>query len=310
MTMDACTRPSHTGRRRGIFNISRLAAFCLALVLSGPALTATNPDIEPENDQTNSISPSSDHEVAIAAVATGEESASFSARLTDASTRHAKNLQWQIFDSAGERLLDATLTTASLPLKPGYYRVEARLGTIAIEEHFTLLEGNSIAITFVLNAGALRILPRLKGTTPPEITSRSLVYALTGKKSGELVADSGTPGEPLTLSAGKYRIESRMGLGNAIAITDVEIRPGITSALEINHNAGIAHLSYQGSSIRAVAWQIKQGAIVLVTGINGSEANLVLRPGDYVAVAQVGGETIATNFTIIDGQLREVVIGD
>ncbi len=310
MTMDACTRPSHTGRRRGIFNNSRLAAFCLALVLSGPALTATNPELEPENDQTNSISPSSDHEVAIAVVAEGNESASFSARLTDASTRYAKNLQWLVFDAAGGRLLDATSTTASLPLNPGYYRVEARLGAIAIEEHFTLLEGNSIAITFVLNAGALRILPRLKGTTMPEINSRSLVYALTGKKSGELVADSSMPGEPLTLTAGKYRVESRMGLGNAIAVTDVEIRPGITSALEINHNAGVALLSYQGPSLATVAWQIMQGQAVLVTGIKGAQANLVLRPGDYVAVAQVGGETIATNFTIIDGQLRDVVIGN
>ncbi len=308
--MDACTRPSHTGRQRGFFHRSRLAVFFLTLALSGQALAATNPVLEPENDQTNSISPSSDHEVAIANVAAGSESASFSARLTDASTRYAKNLQWLVFDAAGERLLDATSTTASLPLKPGYYRIEARIGAIAIEEHFTLLEGNSIAINFVLNAGSLRILPRLKGTITPDIMTRSLVYALTGKKSGELVADSSMPGEPLTLTAGKYRVENRMGLGNVIAIADVEVRPGVISALEINHNAGIAHLAYQGQSPQVVAWQIRQGSTVLVTGLSGMQASLVLQPGDYVAVAKIGDDTITTNFTIVDGQLRDVVIGN
>ena len=92
-----------------IFDSSRLAVFILAIALSGQAFPATNPGLEPENDQTNSISPSSDHEVAIAVVAEGSESASFAARLTDASTRHAKNLQWRVFDAAGEQLLDANV---------------------------------------------------------------------------------------------------------------------------------------------------------------------------------------------------------
>ena len=271
---------------------------------------ATFDELAPENETTASIQPSAHHELAIDQVAHGAETATFSARLTDASSSLAKDVSWRIRSDAGEVLLETASTTASLALVPGLYRVEATYGGIKLEESFTLLEGNALQLRFVLNAGALRVLPRLKGTTPPDVTSHTRVFALSGKAKGQLVSKELMPGEMLTLAAGQYRIESRMSFGNAFAVTDVKIRPGVISGVEIDYRAGIARLNYVGAPNANVQWDIKRGDIVEISAIKGLSASLVLQPGNYTAIARVGEETLTATFKVVDGESRDIMLGN
>ena len=313
--MDACTRPSHTRRQTRAANRLRLAALlsCAAVALSlvaSPSLPAAITDLAPENEQTGSISPSSQHEVALRPVAAGQEMALLSARLTDDSAAPIKDLNWRVRNSAGDVVYDGSATTAAIALQPGYYSVEARFGAVRLDETFTVLEGNSIDLRFVLNAGAVRILPRIKGPASPEITSQTRVYALTGKARGTLVSQSDRPGEIINLAAGQYRIESRMLAGNAVAVIDVKIQPGVMSAVEIDHRAGLARFAYVGAPSAKVEWEISRGSTAELTHLGGLNASVVLLPGDYVVTARIGKESLTASFAIKEGEARDIMLGN
>jgi len=310
--MDACTRPSHTRRQTRVANRLRLAALlcCAGLFMAGPALPATFQDLAPENEETASVSPSAQHEIAIRQVAPGQEMATLSARLTDSSATPTKDLVWKVRNAAGDVVFDEKATTAAMALQPGYYAVEARYGGIKLEETFTILEGNSLEVRFVLNAGAVRILPRIKGLAAPDITSQTRVYALTGKAKGTLVRESDQPGEIISLTAGQYRIESRLLSGNAVSVMDVKVQPGVMSAVEIDHRAGLVRLSYVGSPDAKVEWEIKRGPAIELSHINGLNASVALRPGDYIAVARVGKERLTASFQIKEGEARDIMLGN
>ena len=278
--------------------------------MAGPALPATFQDLAPEHEETASVSPSAQHEIAIRQVAPGQEMATLSARLTDSSATPTKDLVWKVRNAAGDVVFDEKATTAAMALQPGYYAVEARYGGIKLEETFTILEGNSLEVRFVLNAGAVRILPRIKGLAAPDITSQTRVYALTGKAKGTLVRESDQPGEIISLTAGQYRIESRLLSGNAVSVMDVKVQPGVMSAVEIDHRAGLVRLSYVGSPDAKVEWEIKRGPAIELSHINGLNASVALRPGDYIAVARVGKERLTASFQIKEGEARDIMLGN
>ena len=313
--MDDCTRPSHTRRQTRQGLSFRLAAFfsCVAVTctfMGTPALPATQPDLEPENEQTGSITPSAEHEVGVAKVLPGQEMATLSARLTDQSANLLRNIHWTVKNASGDIVFDGAATTAAIALQPGYYDVEARYGAVDLDESFTLLEGTRMDMRFVLNAGALRVLPRIKGLDMPGLASSTRIYALTGKARGHMVQESAVPGEVINLAAGQYRVESRFGAGNAVAVMDVKVQPGIMSAVEIDHRAGLARLAYVGSPNTRVEWEIRRGKSTELSNIVGLNANVALLPGDYVAIARVGTERLTASFAIKEGEARDIMLGN
>jgi Ca-activated chloride channel family protein len=263
-----------------------------------------------QDPETASISPSEQHEVDIASVAPGQEMASFQARLTEGSTSLAKDVAWRLKDSNGNVVFSSTATSSSTALQPGLYEIQARYGAIVLDETFTLLEGNAVNFTFVLNAGALRVLPRVPGVEAFDLKSQTRIFALSGKAQGKLVDVSALPGEIINLTAGQYRIESRMLMGNAVAVTDVKVKPGVISAVEIDHHAGLARLAYVGDPNSEVTWEIRRGPSVELSSISGLNASVLLRPGKYTAVAHVGSEQLTASFLIEDGQSRDIMLGN
>lgn len=313
--MDACTRPSHTSRQTRKAEGFRLAALlsCVALsslIMVGPALPATQQELAPENEETASIAPSAQHEVAVEAVAPGQESATLSARLTDQSASALKGMTWKVRNAAGDMVFDSAATSASIALQPGFYTVEAHYGAVILDESFTLLEGTAMDVRFVLNAGALRILPRIKGMAPPGITSMTRIFALTGKSRGKMVQESTVPGSVINLTAGQYRIENRLTGGNAVSVIDVSVQPGIMSSVEIDHRAGLARLAYVGAPDAKVEWEIRQGDSTQLANLSGINASVALKPGSYTAIARIGGESLTASFQIKEGEARDIMLGN
>jgi hypothetical protein len=174
----------------------------------------------------------------------------------------------------------------------------------------TLLETNRLMVSYVLNAGGLRVLPRVKDVTLPVAQSVSRIFALGGKNNGNLVAISEIPGEVLRLPAGDYRVQSRFAAGNAAAVTDVHVKAGRLTALDIDHKAGVARLSYVGSPQSDVQWNVRNGAGVAIASANGLQADVVLIPGTYTASANVGNEVLTATFDIAQGQARDILLGN
>ena len=315
--MGVSTRPSHTRRQMKAPTQRRLAAFFFATLIacspvtmkqSQAALTAEQ--LMQKGAVTGSLAPDAAHEVSILQATPGEEQLMLSARLTPVSVNLAKDVTWAVRDANGELQFEETATEAARRLAPGEYIVEAQYGSVAIRQTVTLVPGNSVSISFVLNAGGLRVLPAMQGLPSKGLESQVLVYAMAGLSQGKLVANSNRPGELLKLPAGPYRVETRLGAGNASAVADVNINPGKLSALEINLHAGLARLSFVGSPEAEVNWTIKPEQGPAIAHFIGLDGQVPLKPGNYTAEAHVNGETLTASFTIADGEQRDIVLGN
>ena len=109
----------------------------------------------------------------------------------------------------------------------------------------------------------------------------------------------------MRLAAGNYRIESRFASGNAIATANVTVRPGLLSSLEIDHRAGIAHLSAGSEPTGQVNWTVRddKGHDLPVE----SMGEIVLMPGHYVGHAKIGNQSRIVSFTVEAGKRIEIV---
>jgi hypothetical protein len=303
--MGVSTRPSKQHRQLRNFQICALA---VALFLS-PALAAPTVDVD-DVKATGSIATDTAHEVSITVVEPGQESMSLTARLTTLSTTVARDVTWQVRNDEGELMLNQITHEVESPMAPGDYVVEAQYGAVSVRETVRLTEGNAVAVSFVLNAGGLRVLPALKNIVAPDIPTKTLVYAMAGPDKGKLVAHSDQAGELMKLSAGQYRVESRIGNGNTSAVTDVRIRPGKLSAIEVSHQAGIARLAYVGSPDAQVKWDVRPIDGAKIISVDGLTQKLTLKPGTYLAEAHVNGEILTAKFKIIAGEERDIMLGN
>ena len=304
--MDASTRPPHI-RHQGLERVA--PALVAALFLHGSvAFGATEKPIT-AHDTTPEITLPASGEMAITTVPAGNEGLELSARYTEGGTVLIDNVTWKITDQDDATVYDKTGAVAKLVVAPGSYHVEASFGSAHLVEGVNLQPGTKLGLSFVLNAGALRILPRVKGVDEPSLSSITKVFALSGIEKGKLVATSSAPGEVLNVAAGEYRIESRFTSGNAVAVTDVNVKAGFMSAVNIDHIAGLAKLTYAGSANQDMQWLVTDEKGTALPTINGMNANLVLKPGHYVANAIIGKESLRADFDIAAGQTQEISLG-
>ncbi len=314
---DHSTRALHHRYQKGARTAALLvAALFLVLVATvyGPSLaqsgTNTNSDVAAIDRQ--SIAPLTDlaHEIAIRTVADGEEGLMLRARLDANGGPIERPIGWIITTSAGETLHNFQAPSADLALPPGDYMVRITYGAASFERGLTLLPGNHLSVNYVLNVGGLRVLPRVKGIGLPQAPSTAKIFALSGINQGQLIAQSDVPGEVVRLAAGEYRVESRFDAGNTLAVADVKIKPAIMTAIDIDHAAGVARLSFVGAPGADVAWDIATTSGEKLATTIGLSADVVLKPGTYIASATAGGEVMTATFAIEAGEARDIILGN
>ena len=250
------------------------------------------------------------HDIAIEIVKPGNEGLELSARLSESGGLIEREISWTLRDAQGGIVYNKNTELAYVALPPGDYSVEARYGSAAFSQNLTLLEANRLMVSFVLEVGGIRVLPRVQGLGLTSAQTQSLVYALSGADKGKLITISKVPGEILRVKSGDYRIESRFAAGNAVAIVDVHVSSGIMSAVEIDHAAGLARLSYVGAPSAHISWLVSNDHGEVLPAIDGLSASVVLKPGAYTAKAQIGTELLTASFDIAAGQERDILLGN
>lgn len=278
-------------------------ALVAALFLSASAVHATTE--RPINSTTRApeVSLPASGQMAITTVAQGQEGLELTARFTEDGRTLVDNIAWKISDQDQTLVYDKTTVRAALRLPPGQYNVEATFGTAHLQETVNLQAGTKLALSLVMNAGALRVLPRVPGIDGFTVPSTSNIFALNSIERGKLVATSATPGEVINVPAGDYRVESKFASGNAVAVTDVHVRAGYTSAINIDHVAGLATLSVPAGEPSDTTWTITDAK---GENITSQQADFVLKPGHYMAIAQINGQPVKTEFDIAAGQAQEI----
>jgi hypothetical protein len=302
-------------QRRGTCAAALVAGiFSVSLLLNpAPARTAQPEDLEVSSAPLAAslgAEANPGHDIAIEIVAPGREGLELSARLTDDGGLIDLPIEWTIRDMGGTAIYSTFAPGADLSVPPGDYAVDIRYGNVRLSSTVTLLEANRLMVSFVLNAGGLRVLPRVKDMGLPNAPAISRVFALGGRQNGKLVAASQIPGEVLRLPEGDYRVESRFAAGNAAAVTDVHVKAGRMSAVDIDHKAGVARLSFVGSPQADVLWDVADDQGTPVATASGLAADVVLLPGTYTASARIGSETLSATFAISQGEARDILLGN
>jgi hypothetical protein len=297
---DLSTRPSQGCRQtRNLFCLSLAALF----VSAAPALSAKQLKLNAASATASAFA----HDLSISDAEPGEEVLRLSARLAETIDEPVQDMHWTVRDENGDIVQDQTATLAKLKLPPGTYRVDAHYGETVRTEVIQLPEGKQVSFGFVLNAGALRVLPRI-ANIPTSAAAKSTVYALSGIEKGKLIASSRVAGRIFSLPAGTYRVKTEYENGNVAAVTDVRVKAGVMSAVDIDHKAGVARLAYPGSD--EVIWNVKSASGEALLPMGGTSVSLILKPGQYLAEASVGMITTSAKFKIENGEQREITLGE
>jgi hypothetical protein len=296
MRMDASTRPPQKRHRAKLHLAVSLVAVYFAVTSSHGAVS-NQPDPLPATKPLL-LAPTL-HDIGIATVRPGEEGLELSARFTEQGDELVRDVEWKIRVGSGNEVFRGITTKVDAALAPNDYQVEATYGSSHFVQVISVQPGTRVIVNFVLNAGGLRIMPRINGIAAPG-PSHSAIYAA----SGELIKTSYTPGEIIKLSAGDYRIENRFESGNAVTYAKVHINAGRMSAVEINHQAGLAHLNHKPSGGAELQWDIVDQGGVTLPPISGQDA--ILKPGHYLA----SFGQFKTEFDIAAGQTRNINLGN
>lgn len=250
------------------------------------------------------------HPVAIEMVRPGREGLELTARLTEDGPILERSISWTIRNGAGQKVYSSEAGSVDISVAPGDYVVDAVYGAARVSQAVSLPAGSRLVASFVLNAGGLTVSSKMDSEALPPARPRVRVFALEGRDEGRLVAASADPGEIIRLPAGRYRVESRLAAGNAAAVTDVAVKPGVVSEVAVTVKAGLARLSFVGSPSAKVNWAVEDRTGAQVALRDGLSANLLLTPGSYKAIAAVDGEELTATFRIGAGQTRDIMLGN
>ena len=177
----------------------------------------------------------------------GLEGIRLAGRLSEDGGLITKPVTWKLVRTlgngaqGGEPVYTDARPVADIPLEPGNYRIEARYGSVSAVKPVVLAKGQHLGLTFVFNVGGLRTLSTLGNEPlPGQVRAVHRAYAVNGASSGKLIATSDQQGGLMRLGAGTYRLESEIEPGNTVTHTEVTIKPGILTSLNLDHEAGIA----------------------------------------------------------------------
>jgi hypothetical protein len=245
----------------------------------------------------------------------GSEAIELAARLREHGGLITLPVSWRLYRligtaAGGEEVFHVEAPQAGATVPPGDYRVDINYGFAQFSRLVTLERERRLSLVFNLNTGAIRVLSRI-AVQPPAFgfTTAHRLFALSGQNRARLVAENAMPGELLRLPAGTYRVESELSPGNAVAQAQVDVKPGVLSAVEIDHHAGIVRLAVAEHLRDGFSWQIVDAKGKIVAEARGASFDVVLSPGRYRARATADEETFTGEFSVAGGKSFEVVLG-
>src|SRR5262249_6186146 len=140
----------------------------------------------------------------------------------------------------------------------------------------------------------------------PPVRGIASSYDIYDEDSGRLVTRSQEAGEVIRLRSGKYLVESRLSPGNTVARSEVVVRPGILSSLEIRHEAGVATIDL----VDGLPWSVRDISSGWTASGEGPQDAVVLAPGIYEFEYGTTGQTRLISFTISAGEHRTLKRSD
>ncbi|MCB1510971.1 MAG: hypothetical protein KDJ36_08700 [Hyphomicrobiaceae bacterium] len=240
------------------------------------------------------------------------------ALLTDNGQQIKRGLTWRVFrgdGSSAQLVTSSRLPAPSFTLPAGNYVVNVAFGRAYLTKVIEIKGGERKSEQFVMNAGGLRVLAKMKGDTP--VPSGSVTYDILSDErdqSGQRrrILTGVRPGLVIRLNSGIYQLVSRMGDANVRIVAEVTVEAGkLTEATFVHDAAKVTFkLAAQagGEALADVQWIIlsSNGAVVKETA--GALPSHILAPGTYTVSARWSGRLYTRSFSIRSGDNVEVEV--
>ena len=300
----------------------RIIAVVLAVVamLAGVSFTQ-NPALATRNLSlddliTGSINNATQpYELQIRRTRPGSEGLELAARLVADGGYINRPISWTVrektpgIDTPGDIVYTASAPLADMVIAPGLYQIEAHYGHALTRQTVEVLPGTRISITLILNVGGIRALTRVAGVDTGHLYGAShTIIALDARKGEETIATSVAQGQIVRLPAGRYRIESRFASGNTVAVSEITVKPGILTSMEIDHKAALARLTLGPAVTGPVNWSIRSLEEDWHKDGTARKIDIVLSPGRYEFSATVNGQQLSRTLYLQPGKATIVVL--
>lgn len=242
------------------------------------------------------------------------------ARLTEDSPPLPSGVMWRIYsetssdDGRLELVAQAEGGDAEFRLDPGAYLIHTAYG-YATRTNRIVIGREAKPKEVILNAGGVLLSASSEDDTP--LTSAPLSFDIYGSDFNErgernLVARDVHPGKIIRLAADTYHIVSRYGDINAIVRANVQVLPGKLTEARIYHQAADITLKLVnapgGEAIANTSWTVLNTGGDVVVEASGAFPDFVLAAGDYEVIARNNGEIYRSDFSVKDGEDREVEV--
>ncbi len=196
-----------------------------------------------------------------------------------------------------------------LKLPAGTYYVVARRGSAEARDRVSVRSGEVERHTMVLESGRLSLSVRLAGGRNDGDASITHRLERIDVQPHEVVTSSGATAM-LEVSAGQYRLESRVGLGNVRAEREIRLKAGETERISIEHAAGGARFRMldraSGNPLPDVSFDVRDRNGEAVWAGLGAEPRALLLAGRYKVRAEGRGATLERDFEVAAGEDRIV----
>ena len=184
-------------------------------------------------------------------------------------------------------------------LPAGTYYITARAKQVEARQRLAISAGTSVKQTMVLALSRLTLTAKANASLSPQ--GPVLNFRVLRLDEGEReVARSAAAAPVLTLPAGRYRVEAKLGSENARATVDTELLAGKDSQVTLDIPAGQVRLDRGGDAKETAIVEVANdtGLVVWHAGA-GDTATALLAPGRYTYKTKDG---VQKTFEVRNGE--------
>ena len=205
----------------------------------------------------------------------------------------------------------STRAELDLVLPGGTYYITARHGMAEIRDIVAIAPGEDVTRSIMIPIARVSLASRLQNGAPAPTDQVFHRLILLDAQPREIARASGAAAE-FQLAAGRYRIESQLGGQNALAVREIDVRPGARERITIEHAAGVVRLKLVSSSgklpVGDLHWDIRNGRDESIWRTVQQEPRAVLAAGRYKVRIESRDRRFESAFEIKTGESRTIEI--